>query len=72
MIDRPKKKRKLLEDADVGDINVSAEHYEYTISSTVTRNHDVIDDVMLGVANPQDGDSAFTRDDNFMQAGVAD
>ena len=60
MIDHPTKKRKLLEDDDVGDINVSAEHYEYVISSIVARNHYVIDDVMLGVENPQDGDSAFT------------
>ena len=66
LIDRPTKKRRILEDADVGNINVSSERYEYVISSIVARNHDVINDVMLGVANPQDSDSAFTRDDDFM------
>ena len=60
-----------MEDAGVGDINISAERYESAISSVMARNHDRIDEVMLGVGNPQDEDSAFLVDNNFMQARIA-
>ena len=72
LVDCPTKRRRLIEDADVGDINVSTDRYEYAISSVVARNYEGIDEVMLGEPNPQDGDSAFNMDDDFMQAGIAD
>ena len=71
LIDRPTKRRRLIEDADVCEINVSAERYEFAISSIVARNYDDTDGIMLG-AHPRDGDSAFLTDDDFMQAGIAD
>ena len=71
LIDRPTKRRRLIEDADVCEINVSAERYEFAISSIVAKNYDDTDGIMLG-AHPRDGDSAFLTDDDFMQAGIAD
>ena len=71
LIDRPTKRRRLIEDADVCEIDVSAERYEFAISSIVARNYDDTDGIMLG-AHPRDGDSAFLTDDDFMQAGIAD
>ena len=38
----------------------------------VWKNHDEAEETLLGGDNPQDGDSAFRMDDDFMQAGVAD
>ena len=52
LIDCPAKQRRLIEDADVGGINVSAERDKFAISSVVAITHDGIDEVMLGVGNP--------------------
>ena len=59
LINRPRKRRRLMEEADVDSIDVSAERYAYAVSSVVARNHDMIDESMLRGGNPQDGDSAF-------------
>ena len=71
LIDRPTKRRRLIEDADIWEINVSAERYEYAISSIVARNYDNTDEIMLK-ADPRRGEAAFLMDDDFMQAGIAD
>ena len=72
LIERPHKRRRLIDEADIDSIDVSAERYEYAISSVVSRNHDIVDESMLRGGNPQDADSAFKMDDDYMQAGVAD
>ena len=72
LIDHPAKRCQLIEVADVGDIHVLVENYEYPIRTVMVRNYDGIDEPMLEVINPQDMDVAFLMDDDFMQGGSAD
>ncbi len=55
-----------MKEADIDSINVSAKRYNYVVSSVISRNHDKIDKLMLRGENPQDDNSAFRMDDNFM------
>ena len=70
---RPPKRRKIFEEADVHDIQVSYEEYEARISSIVSENYEKAKEHgQLELSNPQGGEDDFMRDDDFMKAGVAD
>ena len=71
---REPKRRKVLDDRDVCEINVSEEKYEAAISSIVEENHCNPQDGDSPVleCNPQGGEEDFMRDDNVMRAAVAD
>ena len=70
---RPPKKRKVFDDADIADIQVTAEQYEAVVSSIVARNHERLSEgaVQMG-CNPLDGDADLSRGEDFMQSAVAE
>ena len=74
LINRPVKERKILDDADVFELQVSEERYEAATSSLVAANHNCVTDNEGAEAcsHPQDGNLDFIRDDNCTHAGVAD
>ena len=72
LIVRPPKRRRLVDDADIASIDVTHDQCEHVVSSVVAKKFDGVHESMLGGGNPQDGDSAFMMNDDFMQAGVAD
>ena len=63
-----------MDDTGVFELQVSEERYEAAISSIVAANYNcVIDNKGKdGCANPQDGDFDLIRDNDYMQAGIAD
>ena len=70
---RPQKKRKVFDDADIADIQVTEERYEAVIISIVAANHDRLSEgaVQMG-CNPQDGDADLSRGEDYMQSAIAD
>ena len=74
LIHRPPKRRKILDDADVFELQVSEEQYEADISSIVGENETGAfklgdDDDPSSVINEY---FDFVRDEDYMQAAVAD
>ena len=75
LIDRQPKQRKVLDDSDIYELQVSQERYKYTISSIVANNNTCVflsNEENNPCSNPQHDDMDFIRDDDYMQAGIAD
>ena len=70
----PPKRRKILDDAGIFELKVSEEQYEAAISTIVAENDVYVTDSENEEdnSNPQGGDLDFLRDDDYMQAGIAD
>ncbi len=73
-----RKKRKILDNRDVFEISMSEENYEATVRSIIAANYSnpqdgcgFLDDDGLP-SNPQDGDTAFNQDDDFIQSALAE
>jgi hypothetical protein len=73
LINRPEKRRTILDDVDVFELQVFEVRYEAAINSIVAaiHNHVTGNKVEDACANSQDGDFNFIRDDTYMQAGIA-
>ena len=75
LIDRQPKQRKLLDDSDIYEIQVSHDRYESAISSIVDKNDTCVltsNEDNNPCSNPQQDDMDFIRYDDYIQAGIAD
>ena len=74
LLNRPAKRCEILDDVGVFELQVSEERYEAAISSIVAANHNCVtdDEGKDFCSNLQGGDLDFVRDDDYMQAGIAD
>ena len=75
LIDRQPKQRKLLDDSDIYEIQVSQDRYGSAISSIVAKNDTCVftsNKEKNHCSNNQKYDMEFIRDDDYTQAGIAD